>query len=112
MQNFQNYEVIIIDNKSIDQTIEIIKKKKLKNIKFIIKKDRGIYDAINKGIKLSTGKIISVLHSDDIYYDNKVLKKVVKSFIIYKTKIIYGDLLYVKKKNLDSVFAQLKIWIK
>lgn len=114
LQNFQNYEVIVIDNKSKDKTIEIIKKNKLKDIKFIIKKDKGIYDAINKGIKLSTGKIISVLHSDDIYYDNKVLEKVVKSFTIYKTQIIYGDLLYVKKKNLDLVirFWKPKSFIK
>jgi glycosyltransferase len=113
-QKYKNYEVIIIDNISKDKTIDIIKKNKLKNIKFIIKKDKGIYDAINKGIKLSTGKIISILHSDDVYYDDKVLEKVVKSFIMYKTKIIYGNLLYVKKKNLNSVirFWKPKSFIK
>ena len=72
-QNFKNYEIIIVDNNSKDKTIEIIKKNRLIDIKFIIEKDNGVYDAINKGIKLSTGKIISLLHSDDIYYDNKVL---------------------------------------
>jgi glycosyltransferase involved in cell wall biosynthesis len=106
-QNFKNYEIIIVDNNSKDKTIEIIQKNKLIDIKFIIENDNGIYDAINKGIKLSTGKIISLLHSDDIYYDNKVLDNVVNAFTAYETKIVYGDLLYVKKNNIDSV---LRFW--
>ena len=96
-QNFRNYEIIIVDNNSKDKTIEIIKKNRLIDIKFIIEKDNGVYDAINKGIKLSTGKIISLLHSDDIYYDNKVLDNVVTAFATYETNIVYGNLLYVKK---------------
>jgi glycosyltransferase involved in cell wall biosynthesis len=106
-QNFKNYEIIIVDKNSKDKTIEIIKKNKLVDIKFIIENDNGIYDAINKGIKLSTGKIISLLHSDDIYYDNKVLDNVVNAFTTYETKVVYGDLLYVKKNNIDSV---LRFW--
>jgi glycosyltransferase involved in cell wall biosynthesis len=106
-QNFKNYEIIVVDNNSKDKTIEIIQKNRLLDIKFIIENDNGIYDAINKGIKLSTGKIISLLHSNDIYYDNKVLDNVVNAFTAYKTKIVYGDLLYVKKNNIDSV---LRFW--
>jgi glycosyltransferase involved in cell wall biosynthesis len=106
-QNFKNYEIIVVDNNSKDKTIEIIQKNRLIDIKFIIENDNGIYDAINKGIKLSTGKIISLLHSNDIYYDNKVLDNVVNAFTIYETKIVYGDLLYVKKNNIDSV---LRFW--
>lgn len=106
-QNFKNYEIIIVDNNSKDKTIEIIKKNRLIDIKFIIEKDKGVYDAINKGIKLSTGKIISLLHSDDIYYDNKVLDNVVTAFATYETNIVYGNLLYVKKNNIDSV---LRFW--
>jgi glycosyltransferase involved in cell wall biosynthesis len=106
-QNFKNYEIIVVDNNSKDKTIEIIQKNRLIDIKFIIENDNGIYDAINKGIKLSTGKIISLLHSNDIYYGNKVLDNVVNAFTIYETKIVYGDLLYVKKNNIDSV---LRFW--
>jgi glycosyltransferase len=106
-QNFKNYEIIIVDNNSKDKTIEIIKKNKLKDIKFIIENDGGVYDAINKGIKLSTGKIISILHSDDIYYNNKVLDNVVHAFTVHETNIVYGDLLYVKKSNVDSI---LRFW--
>ena len=73
-QSFKNYELIVIDNCSTDKTIEIIKKIKIKNTRIYVGKDLGVYDAINKGIS-KAGKVISVLHSDDFYYDNDVLKK-------------------------------------
>ena len=57
-QKFNNYEILIIDNESTDNTIEIVKKNNLLNVKFIIEKDRGIFYAINKGIKISSGDII------------------------------------------------------
>ena len=110
-QNFKNYEIIVVDNNSKDKTIEIIQKNRLIDIKFIIENDNGIYDAINKGIKLSTGKIISLLHSNDIYYDNKVLDNVVNAFTTYETKIVYGDLLYVKKKQYSLSFKILETQI-
>ena len=66
-QNYQNYEFIIIDGESTDKTINIIKKYK-KYIKLVIsEKDEGIYDAINKGIKNSTGDVVSLLHSDNVF---------------------------------------------
>ena len=73
-QTNKNYELIIIDKLSKDNTIKIIRSFKFKKIKIIIEKDKGIYDAINKGIKNSKGNIISILHSDDIYYDKNVLR--------------------------------------
>ena len=69
-QKYKNLEHIFIDNNSDDQTVNLIKKSSHKNIKIITEKDSGIYDAINKGIKLAEGEIISILHSDDIFYDN------------------------------------------
>ena len=79
-QQYTNWEHIIIDNLSFDQTLNLIKKNINKNMRIISEKDNGIYDAINKGIKLAQGEIISILHSDDIYYDNETLSKVVESF--------------------------------
>lgn len=107
VQKINNYEILIIDNESTDDTIEIVKKNNLPNVKYIVEKDRGIFDAINKGIKISSGDIISVLHSDDIYYDNGVLEKVTHAFLSYNKNIVYGDLLYVKKNNLNSI---LRYW--
>jgi glycosyltransferase involved in cell wall biosynthesis len=107
-QSFKDYQLIIIDNNSTDKTIEIIKKNNISNIKFLIEKDLGIFDAINKGIKLSDNELISVLHSDDFYNDENVLKNVVETFQKNKdTDIVYGNLIYVKKNNIDIT---LRCW--
>lgn len=106
-QSFKNYELIVIDNCSTDKTIEIIKKIKIKNTRIYIGKDLGVYDAINKGINKSRGKVISVLHSDDFYYDNDVLKNVSKR-INSNTKIVYGNLLYVQRNNTKKIIRKWK----
>ena len=107
-QTYLNYEIVIIDNNSTDDTITLIKKNNFKNIKTIIEKDRGIYDAVNKGILNSTGDLVSILHSDDIYNHNDVLKNVVNAFNQKKNvEIVYGDLVYVKNNDINSV---LRYW--
>ena len=69
-QTHKNFEHIIIDGSSTDNTIEIIKKNSDKIHKWISEPDDGLYYAMNKGIKLSTGHIIGILNSDDLYYPN------------------------------------------
>jgi glycosyltransferase len=91
IQNYKNWEQIIIDNLSTDNTLSIIKKFNNDKIKIISEKDKGIYDAINKGIINSTGEIISILHSDDFFFDKNTLTNVT------------GNLLYVKKSNKNKV---------
>ena len=80
-QSFKNFEYIIIDGGSTDGTLEIIEKFKNKIDNVISKKDTGIFDAINKGINLSNGDIISIIHSDDIFFNNDVLNIVHKNFV-------------------------------
>ena len=107
-QTYLNYEIVVIDNNSTDDTIKIIKKNNFKNIKTIIEKDSGIYDAVNKGILNSTGDLVSILHSDDIYNHNDVLKNVVNAFSQKKNiEIVYGNLVYVKNNDINSV---LRYW--
>ena len=106
-QSFKNYELIVIDNCSTDKTIEIIKKIKIKNTRIYVGKDLGVYDAINKGISKARGKVISVLHSDDFYYDNDVLKKV-NQRINSNTKIVFGNLLYVQRNNTKKIIRKWK----
>ena len=69
-QTYKNFEHIIIDGKSTDNTIEIIKKNSHKIFKWVSEPDDGLYYAMNKGIQLSTGHIIGILNSDDLYYPN------------------------------------------
>ena len=107
-QTYLNYEIVVIDNNSTDDTITLIKKNNFKNIKTIIEKDSGIYDAVNKGILNSTGDLVSILHSDDIYNHNDVLKNVVNAFSQKKNiEIVYGNLVYVKNNDINSV---LRYW--
>jgi glycosyltransferase len=106
-QIFKDYEIIVIDKESTDNTIKIVKKKKLK-CRIYIGKDNGIYDAINKGILKSKGNIISILHSDDYYYDKHTLLNVNKTFQEYKVDIVYGNLLYVKKNNKNFIIRNWK----
>lgn len=106
-QIFKNYEVIVIDKRSTDNTIKIINNRKLK-CRIYIGRDKGIYDAINKGILKSKGSIISILHSNDYYYNKYTLLNVVKSFHENNIDIVYGDLLYVKKNNKNFIIRYWK----
>ena len=76
-QTYDNIEYIVIDGVSTDNTLEIINKYKNQITTIICEKDKGIYDAINKGIDLATGDIIANLNSDDFYIDNNVIADVV-----------------------------------
>tara|TARA_B100000029_G_scaffold377680_1_gene372408 strand:+ start:337 stop:1077 length:741 start_codon:yes stop_codon:yes gene_type:complete len=69
-QNYQNIEYILIDGKSVDKTLSIIKRYKKRIKKIVSKKDKGIYDAFNKGLKLAKGDLIGFVNSDDILIQN------------------------------------------
>ena len=102
-QTYKNYEHIIVDGKSTDNTLKIIKKYEKQydgRLLIISEKDRGLYDAMNKGIKHSTGDIIGILNSDDKYYDANVLKKIVDKITSEELDGIYGDLLYVDETTM------------
>jgi len=107
-QTYKNWEIIIIDNKSKDRTLQIVRRFQAYNIKIFSSKDKGIYDAINKGIKLCSGDIISILHSNDFYNDNKVLDIVAKKFSNKMINIVHGNLFYVKKNNIKKI---ARTWI-
>ena len=106
-QTYKDIEYIIIDGGSKDKTLEIINKYQDKVSKVVSEKDRGLYDAINKGIKLATGEIIGNLNSDDIYENNKVLELVAETFEKTKCDVCWGDLVYVKKDNLNKI---TRVW--
>lgn len=99
-QKYKNYEHIIIDGASKDDTIKIVKKyeKKYKGkLKYISEKDKGLYDAMNKGIKMATGDIIGLLNSDDVYASDNVLKLINENIINSDSDGVHADLLYVSE---------------
>lgn len=96
-QNFADFEFVVIDGGSTDGTLEILKKYGDKITRLISEKDNGIYDAMNKGVNASKGKLMYFLGSDDVLYDNSVLTDVAKFYTEKKPKIICGDVTYVGK---------------
>lgn len=106
-QSHKNIEYIIIDGKSNDNTIDIIKKYQDKISYWISETDRGMYDAINKGIEKSSGDIVGLLNSDDLFYSNDVVQTIVETFIATNTDSVYGDLEYIDAEDTNKVF---RIW--
>ncbi|PZV28020.1 MAG: glycosyl transferase [Snowella sp.] len=102
-QNYPTIEHIIIDGGSTDGTIEEIKKYGDKIDKFISEPDKGIYDAMNKGLKLATGDIIGILNSDDFYANNNIISEVVNEFKKTQADLVFGDIVFVKPENLDKI---------
>lgn len=95
-QTYKNYEYLIIDGKSTDNTLDIVHKYEKKfqgKMRVISEKDKGIYDAMNKGIKLATGDIIGIINSDDVLIDKDVFKRIIENYTP-ETDILYADLLY------------------
>ncbi|MBK9284691.1 MAG: glycosyltransferase [Sphingobacteriaceae bacterium] len=109
-QTFKAVEHIVIDGGSSDGSVAAIinSKFKIQNSKVISEPDNGIYEALNKGINLATGDVIGLLHADDIYYDENVLAKVTTLFEEKRVDSVYGDLVYVDKKDTSKVFRYWK----
>ena len=95
-QEYSNFEHIVIDGASVDDTLNIIKNYDDKIDYWCSQKDKGIYDAFNLGMKLSSGEIICFVNSDDKFYSNKTLNYVCKEF---KNKKI-STLFLVQLKNI------------
>lgn len=97
-QTFNNYEFIIVDGASTDGTLDILQKYSTK-INIISEKDNGVYDAMNKALKIATGDFIFFLGSDDIFFDNEILEKVANK-IINKNTVYYGDVYMTKIRKI------------
>lgn len=93
-QTYKNIEHIIVDGASTDGTQAIAEAHRNQIAAYISEPDNGIYDAMNKGLKLATGDIIGLLNSDDVFANNQVIETVVKHFEQEHCDVIYGDMIY------------------
>ena len=96
-QTFKNYEHIVIDGLSTDNTCKIVKT--FKNTKLKSEKDKGIYDAMNKGIALAKGEILVILNSDDLFFDKYTLDYINNTFQETNCDYLTGSIVYFNEKN-------------
>jgi len=102
-QSYGDIEHIIIDGESSDGTVGILKKCDSQSVNWISEPDKGIYDAMNKGIEIATGDVIGILNSDDVYFDSEVIDMVMSCFKEDPNlDSVYGDLFYVAKNDINK----------
>lgn len=109
MQTYKNIEHIIIDGNSNDSTLKKIENHPFNSTKIITEPDKGIYFALNKGIKYSTGDVIGFLHSDDFFPHDRVIEDICKEFKKNQSlNAVYGDLEYVSQKDTKKIIRKWK----
>ena len=101
-QTWQELEHIVVDGASIDDTLRLLEAGKHRG-PFVSEPDKGIYDAMNKGIQMASGEIVGILNSDDVYANQTIIEKVVALFEQTDADAIYGDLWYVDTANMQRV---------
>ncbi|GAB3994850.1 glycosyltransferase family 2 protein [Spirosoma daeguense] len=102
-QTYSDIEYIIVDGKSTDGTVDIVKSYGSKIARFISEKDKGLYDAMNKGIRMATGDVIGLLNADDFYRHNRVIENMVATFERTGSDAVYGDMIYVHRDNTQKI---------
>ncbi len=105
-QNYPNIEHIIIDGASKDETLDIVQSYPSVSV-IVSEPDKGIYEAMNKGIKLATGDIIGILNSDDILASDTIISDVANAFKTASIEVVYGNLSYFRTGEADKV---VRLW--
>lgn len=98
-QTYPEIEYIVVDGKSSDGTVDIVRSYGAKVAQFVSEPDKGLYDAMNKGIRLATGDVIGLLNADDFYRHDRVIEHMVATFERTGSDAVYGDMLYVDRYN-------------
>lgn len=108
-QTYSDIEYIIVDGASKDNTVSIIKEYEPKfegRMKWISEPDKGLYDAMNKGIRMATGDVVGILNSDDLFMDNQVLADIAKAFDA-SIEAIFGNLYFVNQEDVNQI---VRVW--
>lgn len=105
-QQYQDYEYLVIDGGSKDNTVEIIQEYAPKfagRMRWVSEKDKGMYDGINKGIRMATGDVVGIINSDDFYHRTDIFNLIAESFEKNPdVQAIYGDVRFVNPTNLEK----------
>lgn len=107
-QTYTNYEHIVVDGLSTDNTLNVIRDYGVEGTVISSQEDQGIYDALNRGIKLARGDIVGFLHSDDFYADSDVLRKIAHAFSDPSIEMCFGDLAYISQEDTSRVIRRWK----
>jgi glycosyltransferase involved in cell wall biosynthesis len=106
-QDYRDLEYIVIDGASKDGTVEILESFGDK-IKSISEPDKGIYDALNKGVKMATGEVVGTIGGDDFYPNAQVISHVAETFLKYQTDAVYGDIQFVNPDDTETIVRYWK----
>lgn len=98
-QTYQEFEYIVVDGKSSDGTVEILQSIADKRLSFVSEKDSGIFNAMNKGLKMASGEYLIFLGADDTFYNDCVLEKVAAK-LTDRNDVVYGDVMLKKRQRL------------
>lgn len=115
-QEYKNYEYLVVDGGSKDNTVDIIKEYEPKfdgRMRWISEKDKGMYDGINKGIRMATGDVVGIINSDDFYHRSDIFDIINMAFEEDKSiQAIYGDVRFVHPDNLEKTvrYYSCKHW--
>lgn len=102
-QTYPDIEYIIVDGKSTDGTVDIVQSYGKRIARFISEPDKGLYDAMNKGIRLATGDVIGLLNADDFYRHKRVIENMVATFKRTGSDAVYGDMIYVDRNGAEKL---------
>lgn len=103
-QEYKDYEYLVIDGGSTDDTVDIIKEMEPKfegKMRWVSERDKGMYDGINKGIRMATGDVVGIINSDDFYHKADIFTKIAET-MTDGTEAIYGDVRFVNPDNLEK----------
>lgn len=106
-QSYTDKEHVVVDGNSTDSTMNIVRTSTSIS-QFVSEPDRGVYDAMNKGLALATGEVVGFLNSDDFYIDESVLAQVAEIFANSEIDACYADLIYVDKKDTNKIVRYWK----
>lgn len=102
-QDYPDIEYIVVDGRSTDGTVDIVRKYGVRIARFITEPDAGIYDAMNKGIRAATGDVVGLLNADDFYADTRVVSDLISALVQANADTVFADLVYVDPANTSRV---------